>query len=112
MYPVHSTFRGAGTEANVVLIAELPEWGPEAYDRMTSTMDAHADGGRRHPSVLHTAAVKGGGLLVVDVWDAPESFGRFAEEQFPDGGQEELGPFEPQFLPVLNLITARTRASV
>ena len=27
MYTVHSTFQGAGTEANVVLIAELPMGG-------------------------------------------------------------------------------------
>ena len=27
MYPVHSMLRGAGTEANVVLIAELPGMG-------------------------------------------------------------------------------------
>ena len=78
---------------------------------MTSHMDAHADGGRRHPSVPHTAAVKGGGLFVVDVWDAPESFGRFAERAFPAaaGGHAAVRAAVPAGL---QPITGRTRASV
>jgi hypothetical protein len=111
MYPVHNMFEGAGTQPNVMLIADLPAWRPESYDSLTSGMDAHADNGARHPSALHVAAVKGGGLLVVDLWDAPESFGRFAEEQFPEGAAEELGEFEPQFFPVVNTIRGKARVS-
>jgi hypothetical protein len=111
MYPVHNMFEGAGTQPNVMLIADLPAWSPEGYDSMTSGMDAHADNGARHPSSLHVAAAKGGGLLVVDLWDAPESFGRFTEEQFPEGAAAELGDFEPQFLPVVNVLRGKTRVS-
>ncbi len=112
MYPVHSMFQGAGTQPNVMLIADLPEWSPEGYDSMTSGMDAHADGGARHPSALHIAAEKSGGLFVVDLWDAPETFGRFSEEQFPEGAAEQLGDFEPQFFPVVNVLRGKTRATV
>ena len=112
MFPVHSMFEGAGTQANVMLIADLPDWSPAGYDTMTSGMDAHADGGARHPSAMHIAAVKDGGLFVVDLWDAPESFGRFSEEQFPEGAAEQLGDFEPQFLPVVNVLRGKTRAAV
>jgi hypothetical protein len=111
MYPVHNMFEGAGTQANVMLIADLPAWSPEGYDSMTSGMDAHADNGARHPSALHIAAVKDGGLYVVDLWDAPESFGRFAEEQFPEGAAEQLGDFEPQFFPVVNVIRGKARVT-
>ena len=111
MYPVHSMFQGAGTQPNVMLIADLPEWDAAGYDAMTADMDAHADNGARHPSSLHVAAVKGGGLFVVDLWDKPESFAQFTQEQFPEGAQEELGDFEPQFLPVVNIIHGRTRVS-
>jgi hypothetical protein len=112
MYPVHNMFEGAGTQANVMLIADLPAWGPDAYDEMTHGMDAHADNGARHPSALHVAAVKGGGLFVVDLWDAPETFGRFAQEQFPEGAAEQLGDFEPEFYPVVNVLSGKTRVSV
>ena len=111
MYPVHNMFEGAGTQPNVMLIADLPAWGPDGYDSMTSGMDAHADNGARHPSSLHVAAAKGGGLFVVDLWDRPESFAEFTQEQFPEGAQEELGDFEPQFLPVVNIIRGRARVS-
>jgi hypothetical protein len=112
MYPVHNMFEGAGAQPNVMLIADLPQWSPAGYDSMTSGMDAHADNGARHPSSLHVAAVKDGGLFVVDLWDAPEAFGRFAEEQFPEGAAEQLGDFEPVFHPVVNVIRGKTRVSV
>ena len=81
---------------------------------MTSTMDAHADGGRRHPCRFCTRLRSRAAACSSSTCGTPPGVevARFAEEQFPDGGQEELGPFEPQFLPVVNLITTRTRASV
>lgn len=99
---MHNMIDGAGTEANVIMMIELDGYGSDDYDKMTAGMDAHAGTGENHPSVSHAAAVKdGGGLLIVDLWDSPESFGRFAESQIgPAGEKIGLGPVEPRFVPV------------
>jgi hypothetical protein len=104
--------QGAGTEAGVIMIAELEGFGPEEYDRATARMPAHAEGGSRHPAASHAAAKReGGGLVIVDVWDSPESFGRVMGEQIQASGVE-IEPFEPRFVPVHNRLRRTTPASV
>jgi|1186.fasta_scaffold769571_1 hypothetical protein len=109
VHPVHNRLDGAGTDAGVIVIIEMDDLTPDVYDQMTSKMDAHAGDGGNHPSVSHTAArTDGGALLVVDVWDSPESFGRFGEEQIgPVAAEANLGPMEPRFVPLHNRITGR-----
>ena len=112
--PVHNIIEhGAGTEPAVLMIAEIEGSGPDVYDRMVAGMDAHVSDGSRHPSVSHVAAkTERGGILVVDVWDSPESFGRFAEEQIgPEASKAGLGPIEPRFVPIHSRIV-RARAAV
>jgi hypothetical protein len=112
--PVHNLIvQGAGRAANVIMVAGVAGFGPDAYDRMTSQMDAHAGDGSRHPAVSHVAAVTDSGMLVVDVWDSPEAFGRFAETQIgPAAEAAGLPPIEPRFIPVHNRIRGQAPAAV
>jgi hypothetical protein len=111
--PVHNKLDGAGTDGAVMVIIEMDDLTPDAYDQMTSKMDAHVADGSNHPAVSHTAArTDGGALLVVDVWDSPESFGRFAEEQIgPSAAEANMGSIEPRFVPVHNRIRGRAPQS-
>jgi hypothetical protein len=106
--PVHNMLLGSGTEPNIAVIVDVDGFTPSMYDELTASMPAHQGDGSNHESVSHTAARKGDSLFIVDVWDSPEHFGRFAEEQLADKG---LPPFEPQVLPVYNRIAGKTRVT-
>ena len=108
--PVHNMLKGAGTEANVVLIMEMEGMPPEAYDDLISKMPAHVQDGSSHASYSHTAAkAEGGGMLVIDVWESPEAFGKFAEEQIAAAAGDDLPPIEPRVVPVHNLMLGKAR---
>jgi hypothetical protein len=104
VFPVHSHIeKGQGDRAGVMLVIESDGFSPGDYDAVTSKMDAHRGDGSNHPSVTHIAAVSDGGMVFVDVWDSPESFGRFAEEQLgPASAGANLPELEPRFVPVHN----------
>jgi hypothetical protein len=106
--PVHNMLKGAGTEPNVVLIMEMDGMPPEAYDDLTSKMPAHVQDGSNHASYSHTAAkAESGGMLVVDVWESPEAFGKFAEEQIAVAAGDDLPPIEPRVVPVHNIMLGK-----
>ena len=110
--PVHNTIaEGAGTEAGVLMIIESGEFGPDLYDRLTERMPAHAGDGSAHPAVSHVAALAGdGGMVFVDVWDSPESFGRFAGEAIaPAAEGEDVPALEPRFASVHNRLRSTAR---
>jgi heme-degrading monooxygenase HmoA len=105
--PVHNALNGSGEEAGVVLIMDMSGMSAADYDGMTTQMDAHKGDGSNHKSVTHTVALaEGGGLLIVDVWDSPESFGRFMQEQMGDSAAD-IGPIEPRVVPVHNRMRGR-----
>lgn len=111
-HEVHNRMTGKGTEANVLLLIEADGLSTDQYDQMASRMPAHADGGSDGPWFSHTAAKGDDGIVVVDVWDSAEAFGRFAEEQIAPAGQEAgMGPIEPRVLPIHNVIRGRARVS-
>jgi hypothetical protein len=104
--PVHNMIeQGQGDRAGVMMIVEMANLTPETYDEMTSRMSGHGGDGSNHPAVSHTAARANGGLLIVDVWDAPESFQRFAGEQIAEAEASDIGPIEPRFVPIHNRFT-------
>lgn len=111
--PVHNMIaQGAGTNPGVLAIIEMDGFSSTDYDRLAGGMDAHIADGSNHPAVSHVAATTDGGLVVVDVWDSPESFGRFAETQIgPAGAEAGIGPLEiePRFVPVHNRIRGKVR---
>jgi hypothetical protein len=69
---------------------------------MTAKMSAHDGDGSNHPAVSHVAGRANGGLLIVDVWNSPESFERFAGEQLAEAEATDIGPIEPRFVPIHN----------
>jgi hypothetical protein len=113
LLPVHKMIRrGAGETAGVIVLIEVAGLGPETYDELVSTMDAHAGDGSGHPAFSHVAAQADQGMVVVDVWDSPGSFVRFAEEQIaPAAKSVGLPPLEPRFVPVHNHIQAPAPAA-
>jgi hypothetical protein len=102
--PVHNMIRqGAGTEANVFLVIDSDDFTPGLYDSLITGMPAHVGDGSAHPAVSHVAATSEKGMVFVDVWDSPESFGRFAEEQLASAaGDLDLSGLEPRVVPVYN----------
>jgi hypothetical protein len=107
--PVHNRLEGAGAEPNYLVLIAVDDLGTDGYDQMASNMEAHQGDGSDGPWASHTAAKgEGGGVFVVDVWDSPESFGRFAEEQIgPAGAAVGLGPVDPRMIPVHNRFRGR-----
>jgi heme-degrading monooxygenase HmoA len=111
VHEVHNQLSGKSDEANFLVLIEIEDFESDAYDEMTKQMDAHVN--NEHPSVGHTAAHReGGGMVVLDVWDSPESFGAFAQEQIaPAAATVGLPPFEPRIVPIKNRIRGKSAAS-
>jgi hypothetical protein len=108
--PIHAHIpNGKGTDAGVILVIESDGFRPDDYDVVTAKMDAHAGDGSNHPAVSHAAAVTDGGMVFVDVWDSPESFGRFTEQQLgPAAAGADLPAMEPRFVPVHNRMVGKS----
>lgn len=99
--PVHSLIaQGAGRDAGTIMMVEVPEMTTADYDAMVGRIRAHDGDGSGHPAVSHAAGPGETGLVVVDVWDSPESFAAFAQDEIASAG--ELPPLEPTFAPVHN----------
>ncbi len=95
--------KGSGKNANVLVLIESPEFTSDLYDQVTAKMPAHMlEGG--HPGVSHVAAtLDDGGMMFVDVWDSPESFGQFAEKEIGGAAQgTDMPPLEPRFAQIHN----------
>lgn len=107
--PVHNSLTGKGTEANVLMLVEIEDLGTDVYDKMVAGMDAHYGDGSQHPCTTHVAAKReNGGVVVADLWESPEAFGKFAEEQIgPAGAAVGLGPIEPRIVPVHNRVRGK-----
>ncbi len=62
---------------------------------------------RRAPGfVSHAAGPMEGGYRVVEIWDSPEELQRFMDQTIkPMAQRVGLPPFEPQILPVDNVLT-------
>lgn len=96
--------RGKGTQPNVVMEVRVDR-GPEVYDELVSRMPTHVGDGSGHPVYSHVAAVtKDGGMYVIDLWESPEAFGKFAAEELGPAAGDSLGEIEPSFTPVHNVI--------
>ncbi len=73
------------------------------YDEGIKQLEATGEGnppGR----LFHTAAKKGDGYLVVDVWESEEAMERFARNLMPVLEQMGSPMVEPQVYPVHNII--------
>src|SRR4029079_6758876 len=114
LLPVHNMIlHGAGRDPGVIVLLEIDGLAPDRYDELVAATDAHAGEGSGHPAVSHVAAATADGMVIVDVWDSAESFGRFVEEQIrpaarPAGG---LPPLEPRFVPAPDHIAAPAAAA-
>jgi hypothetical protein len=109
--PLHNLIpQGAGTVPGVLLVWEADSFTPDAYDAITSKMAAHRGDGSGHPAVSHAAATTGGGMVFVDIWDSPESAGRFLETEIGPAAGGDLPVGKPRFVQVHNRLVGRVRA--
>ncbi len=111
LMPIHNMIpQGAGSTPGVLVLIDVDGFGTDTYDEMTKHMDAHVREGSGHPAVSHVAARKDdGSVFVADVWESPEAFGAFAEQQIgPAGAAVGLGPVDPRFAPVIGRLRGRT----
>ncbi|HEX6763149.1 MAG TPA: hypothetical protein VF094_10130 [Gaiellaceae bacterium] len=78
------------------MIIEADDLTPDLYDQMAENVPGTHDGS--HPAVAHVAAVKpNGNVIVVDVWESPEAFHAFAQEQIgPAAEQAGFDRIEPR----------------
>lgn len=108
VHPVHNHIaQGSGTQGNVILLIESEGFGPDDYDALTGGLDSHAGDGSGHPAVTHIAAISDDGMVFVDIWDSPESAGRFFEDEIgPAAADSNLGEIEPRVVPVHNRFSA------
>ena len=95
----------------ILVIAEIPGGTVEQYEAVSRAI------GFRDPDfeppaglISHTAGVTGDGILIADVWDSPESFGRFADQQLgpaAEGAGVDVSTLEPRFVPVHYRLTGK-----
>ena len=112
LLPVHNLIpRGGGERAGVIVLLELDGFGTDTYDALTAQMDAHTGDPSKHPAFSHAASKSEHGLVVVDVWESPEAFGRFAEGELgPAAAQagHDLSGAQPRVVPVHYRLTGKS----
>jgi heme-degrading monooxygenase HmoA len=65
----------------VMMIMEAPEGTIEQYEQTNEIMGLLGDEDAPEGLIQHVAATDGNGLLIVDVWESEDAFGRFYEEK-------------------------------
>ena len=81
----------------------------ERLTRRHDRADERARGRRQPPVGLEHDGDPQPGLFIVDVWDSPESFGRFAETKIAAAGH--LGDAHLRVVPVYNRLAGKTPVS-
>lgn len=109
--PVHNRIEGRGSEAGVIVIAEVPGLSAEAYDRITADIEAHSGDGSHHPGVSHVAGISGDGLFVVDVWGSEEEFGAFAQAELAPRAGDRFSEMRTRFAKVRNHVQVKSPAT-
>lgn len=87
----------------ILLVSDSPEDKLAVYDRVIARLEATGHGhppGRRS----HTAARKGDGYLVVDVWESQEALDRFLEVLVPALQEAGSTGAPPKTYPIHNTI--------
>jgi hypothetical protein len=96
--------RGSGSNPAVLMEIRIAR-GPDVYDELVSRMPTHVGDGSGHPVYSHVAAVTSdGGMYIHDLWDSPESFGKFAQDELGPAAGDRLGEIQPTFAPVVNVL--------
>jgi heme-degrading monooxygenase HmoA len=65
----------------VMMVMEAPEGTIEEYERTNEIMGLRGDQDAPQGLIQHVAASDGNGLVIVDVWESEDAFGRFYEER-------------------------------
>jgi heme-degrading monooxygenase HmoA len=91
----------------VLMIVEVPGGTPELYEALNDDLDIHSSDDLPEGCIAHTAGLTDEGLMVVDVWESAEAFGRFAEERLgPAAAKRSMPELQPRMMPVHNRIHA------
>jgi hypothetical protein len=89
----------------VLMILEVDGFGTDTYDRMNEEMGIRSADDLPEGCIAHAAGATDSGTLVVDVWESPEAFSRFAEARLaPAAGKLGLPQLAPRMIPVHNRI--------
>ena len=108
--PVHNHLEGQGTNAGVIVIAEVPGLSADDYDRITADLAAHAGDGSEHPGVSHVAGIDGVGLYVVDVWGSEEEFAAYAQSELAPRAGDRFAEMKTRFAKVRNRVQVTSPA--
>lgn len=114
MRPVHNRLRGKSSDANVLVVVELPGARAEDYDRLAEEMpDEHTDG--NHPAHEHVAAAGQDAVVVVDLWPSKGAFEEFVGGRVGPAGERigaDMSAMKVRTARVHNRIRGRAGARV
>jgi hypothetical protein len=89
----------------VMIIMEVDGFGKDTYDQVNEEMGIRSADDLPEGCIAHAAGPTDSGFLVVDVWESPDAFGRFAESRLgPAAGKLGLPQLTPRMIPVHNRI--------
>src|SRR5262245_28660087 len=73
--PVHRLVFGAGKEANVLSIMDVPGFTMETYDDLVSRLPSRVDPEANNPAVMHVASQEPDGhLRSVGLWESEDAY--------------------------------------
>src|SRR5689334_3423110 len=75
----------------VMMIMDSLDATTEQYDRTNELLGIQGDGEAPEGLIQHVAASDGNGLVIVDVWESADAFGRFMERVGPAAEEAGLG---------------------
>jgi heme-degrading monooxygenase HmoA len=89
----------------VIMILQVDGFGTDAYEAMNDEMGIRSADDLPEGCIAHAAGATEDGVLVVDVWESPETFGRFVESRLAPTAQKlGLSQLTPRMIPVHNRI--------
>jgi hypothetical protein len=87
----------------IVAIFDASDQTAHQYDQLIKELE-EAGAGKPEGRMYHVAYSKGGGYLVVDVWESAELFEQFSQTLVSIIQKLGLKPAPPQIYPVHNII--------
>lgn len=91
----------------ILMILDLPGGTTELYESINDELGIHTADDLPEGCIAHAAATTEDGMVVIDVWESPEAFERFAEHSLgPVARRRGMPEPRPRIVPVHNRIHA------
>src|SRR6516164_7407967 len=88
------------------MILEVPGGTPEVYEEINEELGIRSADDLPPGCIAHAVGKTDDGIVVIDVWESPEAFGRFAEDLGAVAYRKGMPKPRPRIVPVHNRIHA------